>query len=334
MTVRDAIVDLYELDGEPSNYDPWMTNTVDYDPATELDGTSRGARHYMRKLSRAQIALANWRTRNKRPIRFHKFLTRKNVKVGLDTQGYTASRITGDAYTLRLISPPSYLEPELLEGCRVDITYTDVGTATFTESVQVTLADQNGLNIDLQFRDPLEDPAFAYVNVTADLYFNNFVIRATDVRPAEAIYMALPSRYRNILKVIDMSTSNEVFVAESKEALDDYTLAAGTPTQYYALGEHIWFNTYLTEPFWFTIEYQRLPVNITSIDDNFDIPEQWHEVLMLIVQWQEAKRLYENERSQLLRGEIQNWIEQLRTDDEEMWARTNTSGFYIRKEAR
>lgn len=335
MTVREAVVDLYDLAGEPSNLDPWNINTVDYDIEVDLEPDSRGVAHWLRQLSTAQHILANWRTRSGRPIRFDKFQTRKNIKLGLETQGFTAVRFAGESHTLRLVAPPAYIEPALLEGARCDILYTGAGPRdSFEQSIEIVIADQNGVNIDLSFREPLEDPTFTATSTTVSLYFNKFQIRRLDTRPDEAYVVALPSSFRNITKIIDMASSSEAFLAESKEALDDYILGFGSPTYYYVNGDTLYFNQYIEDPMWFTIEYQRNPFNLRSLDDNFDIPEQWHEVLLLLVQWKTAKRLHENEKSQMILAEINRFIDSLRTDAEERWVRTNTSGFYIRKEAR
>ena len=324
MTVTDAVIELWQLAGEPSDFDPFDTGGVTLDPA------SNGTLHYLRQLSLAQQTLANWRTSGRRPIRFDKFMTRKNVKVGYTTQDYACTVI--DKYTLRLITPASHVEPELLESSKIIFTYTPAGGVETAEEIEATIADQNGVNIDLGFRDEMD--ADIAQSGTCSIHFNQFDVRVSSTRATEGETLVLPINFRNIVKLISMADSGEIFQAESKEALDDYNQTLGTPTKYYGLGDKIYLDTYLEEPFWLTVEYQRVPNDLALPTDSFDIPTQWHGVLILLVEWNTAKMMHENEKSQMLLGEVNRIIGTMRTDQEEAWLRTNTSGVQIRREAR
>ena len=332
MLTSEMIIDLWQLAGEPSDFDPFMAN-VNTQQVGDIDPDSDGVAHYLRQLSTAQQLLANWRSGRGRPIRFDKFLTRRNTKVGLTTKTHTAVRTIGDDYVLSITNNPDYLVADYMEGAKASLLYTYALGEIFEEEIEVVYAEQNGLNLDLIFRDALTDPVITYTTLTVTLNFNRFDILRNNTRQVEAAYLALPTNFRNILKVISMKDGVEIYPAASKEALDDYAQTLGDPTKYYVLGDRMYLDAYVEDPYWLTIEYQRLPNAITSVDQVSDIPEQWHEVLILFVEWHSAKLMHENEKSQMILAEINRFIGQLRTDQEENWHRQETGGIGIQKEA-
>ena len=116
--------------------------------------------------------------------------------------------------------------------------------------------------------------------------------------------------------------------------LYDYIMTEAVPTQWYKRGEVVYFDSYIGDPIWWTFEYQRLPINVSLYDDEFDIPEHWQDVILMIVEQAAARRALETEKVAVLGGQINSMINQLRTDQEDDWMGEETQGFYVRKEAR
>ncbi len=345
MDIRNMIVDLWENAGEPSDLDPWIAAPVNYDPLTELEPTSDGVMYYLRQISLAQIALANWRTRRGRPIRFNKFLTQTNIKLGRNGEEfpYTATYI--NKFSIRLENPDAAISEEKLKDSKLIIlgSYTESGEAKVTEQeTMVARAVYDALNdwYTLSLRDEITNVAYNdgvdhnFTSIAATIYWNRFPVTRTPAPLMDGSEAEFDNNFRNMLKMMDMHTGSEIERAESKESLFNYQMTTGIPGKWYNLGDTIYFDSFMDETKWYTVEYQRLPNSVTTLQDTLDIPEEWHEVLLLINEWRVAKRMQDRQKADILFTELNRWIDTLRTDQEEDWLRENTRGIYVRKEAR
>ena len=336
MDVRNMIVDLWELAGEPSDLDPWMIGVEEYDPATELDPASQGVTFYLRQLSLAQVALANWRTRRGRPIRFKKFLVQENVKIGRDVSKYRYEISYIDEYTIRLSTPDATLNEDNLKNTKMILNWGNSLGETYSEEKMSVMAVYNeaGDWYTITFREELEvDSSKVWDDSTVDIYWDRFKVVRSSAPLVLGNEVQVPNKFRNIVKVINMDDGTPLTRAASKENLFNPYMNFGTPGQWYDLGDVLYFDQYVESPIWHIIEYQRLPNDVTSLDDVLDIPEEWHEILMLIVEWRTMKRMQDKQRANELMVEINRWIDTLRTDLEEDWLRDTTSGFQLKKEA-
>lgn len=343
MNIREAIAFLWELSGEQSDLDVWGDGTTDYDPAVDLNTSSFGVRYYIRELNKAQNTLANWRTSKGRPIRFNKFQTRKNVKLGLDSQD--AGEIDfRDDYTIRVTNPPSMTIEDYVD-TKLSIIYTeriyddelaawvDSGQTTSQDLLAVLVEPVDATTLEFTFQEEIEASAYDTYTSSVEFYFNAFRLRRSAVS-GNGYTINLPTYTRNISAITSMNNGSQLSRASAKTRLYDYNMTEGTPIQWYKNGEIIYFDSYLAEPTWFIFDYQRLPYEITSVDDDFDIPEQWLDVIYMLVEMSTAKRSQETERASILRSQINSLINQLRTDQEEEWLMEDTAGFVIQKEAK
>ena len=336
MNIRDMIVDLWELAGEPSDLDPWMVGVVDYDPLTELDPASQGVSFYLKQISLAQVALANWRTRRGRPIRFKKFLVQDNVKIGRDVSKFSYSISYIDEYTIRLTNPDATLNEDNLKNTKMILNWANAGGDSYTEDRLAVMAvyDEAGGWYNITFREALEvDSTITWDASTVDIYWDRFRVVRSSAPLVMGNEIQLPNKFRNIIKILNMNDGTELTRAASKESLFNPYMNFGTPSQWYDLGDVLYLDQYVEQPIWHTIEYQRLPYNVESLDDVLDIPEEWHEIIIMIVEWRTMKRMQDKQRANELMVEINRWIDTLRTDLEEDWLRESTSGFQIKKEA-
>ena len=390
MNVGEAVAYLWELAGEPSDLDPWGVNETLYDPSVPgaLITTSFGYRYFIKQINKAQNTLANMRTRRGRPIRFNKFITRKNVRLGLtDPTSATVEILTDD--TIRVTDVPStnlndYIDTKInLIRSSLDIpqaisdaglnkgawlvgtTYAVQEVVSYDGFLYQSNADDNTGNIpstsstswtffsstdeqtflvvqaeivsagtiDFTLLTDIEDTTFTAETLMAEFYFNAFRI-AKNSTTSNGYTINLPTYARNILAITNMATGGKLTRAEAKTKLYDYLMLEGTPVQWYKSGEVIYFDAYLAEPIWWIFDYQRLPIDVLAYDDEFDVPEQWQDVILMLVELDTARRMLENERATVLQSQVNTLIGQLRTEEEDDWLGEETQGFYIRKEAR
>ena len=91
MTLYDAIIEAWEISGEPSDLDPFSYD-VEGDIALDLNGNyifdegSKGYKYFIQQFNRAQVALANWRRRNGRFVKFKKFMTKTLLNLGTSNE--------------------------------------------------------------------------------------------------------------------------------------------------------------------------------------------------------------------------------------------------------
>jgi len=327
MTVDEMIAYLWALSGEPSDLDPMD------DTGEEIDYSSFGFKHYIRELNKAQNTLANWRTSKGRPIRFNKFQTRKNVKLGLSSQN-AGSVLFVDDYTIKVTDPPS-MNPEEYIDTKISIVYTNLvgGTKAYQDLLVVLVEVVDDTNLEFTFQEEIEASTFDTYTSSVEFYFNAFKL----VRSATAgigCTINLPTYTRNISAITSMSNGTQLARASAKTRLYDASMTEGTPIQWYKNGETIYFDSYLKDPSWFIFDYQRLPYELVGGEENLDIPKEWQDVILMLVELAVAKRMQETERVVMLRREINSLINQLRTDQEEEWLMEDTSGFVIQKEAK
>ena len=278
-------------------------------------------------------------------------MTQTNVKIGRNGADLLYEITFIDKFTLRLTDLYTAVQSGLTEDKLNDSslflngTYDDgSGNKTVTQTTMVARAVYDPINdyYTLSLRDEVNNEAYtdgsgtvhAYDSFQAEIYFDRFPLERTGTPSMNGSAIEMPFKFRNILKITNMKDGTDLMRVESKENLFNPYQNTGTPVNWYTLGEVIYFDQFLNETLWHTIEYQRLPFDITTLDQAFDIPEEWHEVILLIVEWRNMKRMQDKQRANELYTEIVRWIDTLRTDQEEDWLREHTKGFYIRKEAR
>ena len=333
MTVREIVAYLWELAGEPSDKDPWSPDAVDYNEETEMDVNSFGYTYYLRELNKAQNFLANMRTSKGRPIRFKKFFTRKNVRLGLSESSNSFGAEVIDDYTLRITDPPT-MDTDYYVDTKVTIIYTNLADTTKTSEqdrliVQAEAYDTN--HLDLTFMEEIDDSIYDTYSVGAELYYSAFKVDK-EAGSSSGYHIILPSTARNILSVMDMKTGTKLSKAPSKDNLYNPNMTEGSPSQWWDSGSYLYFDLYLSEPKWFTISYQRLPESLTTTSTSLDIPAEWQDVIIMIVEMNQAKMMQESEKAVVLRSQINSIINQMRTDQEEEWLDTETSGFVIKRD--
>lgn len=331
MTVRDMIVDMWVNGGEPNDLDPFQVDAPSQD-SQYLDPNSYGVRYYMRELSQAQILLASWKTRRGRPIRFDKFMTQRNVKLGVEDNTVDCEIV--DEYTIRINTPPTWMTPDKLESSRCTLVQ-DAGLDTETSETQVAMIVDYDLtgNIEIQFRDSITAITSPTISPQVTLDFDRFFIDRTGVR-GDGSAIAMPVTMTNVLRIVTADDGAKLDRVEDKEDLYNAQLTSGTPSQWYHLGDRVFMDVYIEEPIWLTFEYQRLPIDITNIDQEPEIPFKWHQVLLTLNEWQTAKRLQDFDKESILFSHLNNLIERIRLDNEEEFLREETGNVYVRKEAR
>lgn len=338
LALREAIADLWDLTGELSDLDPWGATTSDNpDPETDLDGNSYGVRYFLRRLSDAQYKLANWKTNRRRPLRFKSLNAVTNIKLGLTSQGYAAQQ-TASSGTLRATIPVVGMAPEDFEGAKIDVTVRSLNTETNTisedlVSYMVVFAQViDNTWVDLTFREDIDYGTGILLDISVEYHFNKFRIATRDTSVPDGFNLAFPQGIKTLLKITDLDDGTELSKAYRKDDLVDSGLTTGKPKQWYIMGSYVYFDTYVEDAYWLRFEYVRHPETMTTIDDEFDLPEEWVDILVFIAKFYIDQSRMENAKSQVTKSDIDYWISRRRAEIEDDFLRDDLEGFFPRKE--
>jgi hypothetical protein len=348
MTTGEMITQVHENAGEPSDLDPWVPTPTYVDPDADILLSSRGCRHYLKAISDAQILLSNWKTQTGKPIRFRSLQVQRNAKLTLDDQ--TEDCIIADGEKrLRIVKSTgtfaAHFQDGSLESSRCDIAVTyqdDTGEIVTEEYTQMAMfSDFNVGNPDdtaiLYFAEAFELPRDEDDNLrtiltsTVKFSFDRFKI-LRDNPALDSAYLAMPTSFRNILKVTDSESSSPLKRAYNKEALYNPTMTTGTPSEYYVLGDTIYFDVYFEEPRWFVVEYQKIPDRLQIVNSSLpplELPEEWHDVLVAVVDYNQAVRNQENDLAQKKASYVDWLIRHMRTDAQEDALRDDLGNYQI-----
>lgn len=357
MTTEEMIIQLWENAGEPTDLDP-LNSAGD-----AVDATTDGAVHFIELISQAQKTLSNWKTNNGRPIRFKDFQVQRNVKLMLDEREHDivveSNVLSSSSITIsKTNQDDTHFYDNSLESalCEITFTYTDTQSTedpkpviTVTEERMVMFVENNPSGSEfftaLFFREPFDYPTYVDENGDTQRYdltavgnsakvkffFDRFEIK-NEGPERDSAYLAMPTSFRNILKVIDGDNGSVLTRATSKTNLFNLNLTTGDPSQFYVLGSKIYFDVYFEEPKWFVIEYQKLPETLTissGVLPSLEIPEHWHDVLIEMVEYNLAKRAQEKDLIAIKFSNINRLIAHLRTDEQEMSLRDDLGGYTI-----
>lgn len=336
MTVREAVADLWDLTGELSDLDPFGVNTGDNpDPETDIDPASYGVRYFLRHLSEAQYKLANWKTNRRLPIRFRQLDNVTNILVGLKNPQVGATKLD-DPSTLRINKPISTMVVDDFEEARVDITITyldDEGEAQQLEETKMVVfaSEVSDTAVDVTFREDIEYPANVQL-VEANVYFKKFRLAPRVSGAPDGYNLVFPNGVKTILKITDLTDGTALTQAMRKDDLVNSGLTTASPVQWFKFGQYIYFDSYVEDPRWLRFEYIRHPKKLVSVDDSFDIPEEWHDILKMIAMYHIDRSRMENEKSQITKSDIDYWISRKRLEEEDEELRETLGGFYPVKE--
>jgi len=342
MRVIDALVDLWESAGEPSDLDPWLAAADSYVdvPDGNLDVNSKGVRYYLRQLSRAQTAISNWRKSRGHEVRFKRFIGTGNIKCGLANNEFRFYRYGAYGISVPVTRMPADLptgDYDIFENAAIKLinkTYTAI-----SGEYDATIA---GGSLLLTFYEPITWPVDAAGNplpyVDGPIYQNWFKIQTNGVTYSDGFYCTVPQNLVEVLKVYDGPSSKRLLRPKNKDSLYVQPATVGTPEQWYIIGDRIYFNTYLEKNRYYKIEYYRMPNALEAntgaalIGLQFEVPAYFHEALTIWVEWQQARRAQEWDKAYAVKKDLMDIIERTSTENSLDLMRDETYGFYVQWE--
>ncbi len=88
-----------------------------------------------------------------------------------------------------------------------------------------------------------------------------------------------------VLKVTDLEDEQVLGQANRSQNYAGSLTETGTPSSYYFYGNAIYFDVVPDAARWYQMEYYKQPSELTTKDDEPDVPNIWHEGILLYALW-------------------------------------------------
>lgn len=267
MTVQDAIIEVYEALGEPSNLDPYTSGTFDL--------AKSESQKILKWLNRGQHVVLNYKFPNGRRVSFRqnegKVLFKSRV-IELSVLAATSTTIqldnSGDTLHAAADSATDMLNNWLIkvtdgtgEGqTRYIVDYDDsTWTATVSNAWDTTPTTASTVEVS-------KASQFFRASGDYDVDFN------VPVDPRD-IY--------TVLKITDINSRVPLSIVDRGENFPRSMVSRGRPGAYYIFNDRIEFDKAPDEERWYLIEYRKVANEVSAATDEFFVPPPWDEAIVL-----------------------------------------------------
>jgi hypothetical protein len=317
----------WDLAGHASDLYPFST---DIQSTSEIDVNAEGTQYFLRLASQGQVALANWKKRDLRFLRFRNLYISKNLELGVDEDTeYTITRNSATQFEVDPTQTGWVFDVDTLENSLMIYGGSKYKVMSVTEVSPTSW-------IFYVFQDVGETEDVVYPETLTEIQFavNEFTVTSSASAPTNTYQIILPERVYSILRIDDYATQTEILKANNREDLATKGNAntTGTPQYYLNLGSKIIFDTALDEKRWFKFELFQQPAAITTLDESLTIPEPFHQALVFWGMWKISLRNGKDIPAVNYRRLVDNELLSTRDEYDNEFERSKTYGLKIRRE--
>jgi len=288
MTVQEMVLQVYELLGEPSDLDP-------YDSSGSFDVSSDGASKILGWLNRGYRRILFWKFPSGRLIRFRSLKAIKYFKSA--TVSGTAAN--GGNSSITLASTEDNTADQYV-GWVVEITD---GTGSGQKRLIVEYSTSRVATVDVDW-DTNPDSSSEYKLYKRFWKYldpgTSFSDEHIDLNPVSDIVAAQ--------RVVDLKYNTELVPAGRTDHYETYSTVSGDPSVWFEEGDRLWFDTNVDEERWFQLDYTRMPSNLTGASDTPEIPEIFHEGIVLWTVWWGNHRLQDPSRAYAFKKDLESFM--------------------------
>lgn len=327
MTVRDAVMELWDLSGHMPELYPFQNDTQS---TGTIDINAEGTQYFLRLLTQGQLALANWKKLDQRFLRFRQFYKHFNIKLGVDEDVYFD--ITRESATEFNLDPTQANFDFDLETLESSIVLLDGSKYKIMSILEVSPTNWTFF----MYPDVPETTDVVYPEALSDVQFaiNEFDITSSDSPPTTTHQVVIPEDTYTIFRIDDYEGNSEVEKAINVEELGSKGEAfnTGVPQKFLYLGDKIIFDTALAEQRWYKIEIFRQPATLTDLDQGFEIPPPYHQALVFWGMWKISMRERNEINSMNFRRLVDKELLSMRDEYDQLFERTKTFGVRVRRD--
>lgn len=278
MTVEDIVEEIYELTGEQSDLDP-------YDSNGDFDITTTGAQKILRRANTGLLRVTNWKDKSRGVhFRYRTALSTVYYQYSLSENETTGALSAG----VIALDPSDSGDENALRGALLEIGDEKFLISSSTGS-QVTIAG-----------------SFTTTPSAGTSY--KLYRRWIDIEPVS-------DRFMEVLKVVELDYLNELERGTRGDAFQENWETPGDPSEWYRMGNRIYFNCPLDSSRWFALEVYGYPTELTSASQEPDIPEAFHwGIVTWAVQWgfahlhdNQSKYSWKRDFDDFMRSTVGEW---------------------------
>jgi hypothetical protein len=300
VNVQDAIVDTYEMLGEPSDLNPYSSGTFDV--------SSDGAQKILGWLNRAYRVIATWRYGNGTYARFPAF----HKELFFQSQVVSGTAAGGGNTTITLATGAG---DDRYNGWLVKIT-------SGTGSGQVRMiVDYDGSGFQATVHkawDTNPDATSEYELYSRTMKF----LDSSETNVGEHIALDPKDEIYTVLKVTDLTNLRNIPQGGRTYNYEQYLLSSGRPESYIWQSNSIIWNVASDEERWYRLEYLRTPADLSAADDEFEIPEPFANAIWMWAVWFGLKRNQEPDQAYAMRRDLEGLMDRARKTEEAMLDRS------------
>jgi len=318
MTVKELLLQIYGMVGEPSDLCPYNYDSVG---VATFNNTTAGCSKLLALLNRAYQRLAMYKLPGDRLVRFREFNRVAYYKpIDILSGVYSADGIT--ISVLRAEGIP-------LVGNNLNGFFVEIGGEVRIITASADGAPEPGvatyiLTLDKAFADNANlvgQPVKIYTRVVPLATTAN----PLNLIPGQSISVTGHSIV-TITKVTNVTFNDQVLSMPTRDfRFFEYPRAQANPTQYMITGRGLEFNYAPISGSCFKIEYYATPEQLTVDANSLEasqiplIPAAWHEILWMMATWIRLKEDKNIEEANYLERDMRNYCASLVEQGEHSW---------------
>jgi hypothetical protein len=140
--------------------------------------------------------------------------------------------------------------------------------------------------------------------------------KASDVGAGENIILSSVSAIKEVQKIICLEDETEIVPAERTETFANGLTSPGRPSSYFRRGAQIIFDCPMDEELWYHMEYVRIPPDLTLDTDEPEMPETFHEAIMMWALWRGYHWMQETDMAYSTKRDIIDFMSTTRSPGE------------------
>lgn len=141
-------------------------------------------------------------------------------------------------------------------------------------------------------------------------------LEAADAGASENVILSSVTEIKEVQKVIFLEDESEIVPAGRTETFTGFLTSPGKPSSYLRRGNQLIFDCPVDDEYWFLLEYVKIPPDLTADDDEPQMPETFHEAVMLWALWRGYHWLQETDMAYTTKKDLIDFMATTRSPQE------------------
>lgn len=300
MTTQEMIEQVYEDTGEDKRNVPY----TDIDDPTTFSIATAGAIKVLRRLNQGLVRIANWKFRDGAVLRLRGLMTKAYAALGTP---YAGDVVSATDTTITIPGLGSDYNGEF-DGWIIEIT-AGLGIG---ETNRIISSVVSGANVVCNVSEEWTTNPDSTSDFELYKSFARFIKSSAEADAAYQINVHPVTELADVIAIKDVEQGIELEKAYFNEKFAASEGEAGIPTQYWVYGNQIRFDVALNERRAYEILYVRQPAPLVAATDVPDIPEQYHEAIVLWAIHSFQRKAQDFEKGYSTKREVEDLMMMLR----------------------